>query len=68
VWLEELAVPRVVGRVRGRQHMERITKRGDVERDRIPIGGAVKETDEIGGELFRTADGLADKSRVGDEV
>jgi len=60
VWLEELAVPCMVGRVSGRQHMERITKRDDVERDRIPVGVAVKETDEVGGKLGRAADDLAD--------
>jgi hypothetical protein len=40
--------------------MEPITKRDDVERDRIPIGVAVKETDEVGGKLGRAPDDLAD--------
>jgi hypothetical protein len=48
--------------------MKRVTERGDVERDRTPAGVTVKETDEVGGKLGRTADDFADQTRVGDEV
>ena len=37
--------------------MERVTERGDVERDRTPTRITVEETDEVGGELLRAADG-----------